>query len=73
MVSENSERELGAIKWFDNEKGFGAIENDQGQEIFIQLRTISGSSFNKLEPGQKITYAKRATRSGYEAIDIELI
>ena len=47
----------GTVKWFNNEKGFGFISNDDGSgDVFVHFSAIQGTGFRKLEEGQKVTF-----------------
>lgn len=47
---------LGTVKWFNNEKGYGFIEQDGGEDIFVHFSAIQGSGFKSLEEGQKVNF-----------------
>jgi len=47
----------GTVKWFNNEKGYGFISNDDGSgDVFVHFSAIQGTGFRTLEEGQKVTY-----------------
>ena len=47
----------GKVKWFNAEKGFGFISDDNGQgDIFVHFSGINGSGYKSLEEGQKVSY-----------------
>ena len=47
----------GTVKWFNAEKGFGFISNDETQEeVFVHFSAINSDGFKSLEEGQKVTY-----------------
>lgn len=48
----------GTVKWFNNEKGFGFISNDEGgDDVFVHFSAIQGTNgFRTLEDGQKVTF-----------------
>ena len=45
----------GRVKWFNNKKGFGFIENENGEDVFVHHRSILGSGRKYLREGQKVT------------------
>jgi cold shock protein len=52
-----SERETGTVKWFNDSKGFGFIERDEGKgDAFVHHSTISGDGFKSLAEGQKVEF-----------------
>ena len=47
----------GTVKWFNEEKGFGFIANDNGgEEVFVHFSAIQGNGFNSLREGQHVSY-----------------
>lgn len=47
----------GTVKWFNSQKGFGFISNDNGSgDVFVHHSAIEGEGFKNLEEGQRVTY-----------------
>ena len=47
----------GTVKWFNSQKGYGFISNDQtGEELFVHFSAIVSDGFKSLEDGQKVTF-----------------
>lgn len=46
----------GKVKWFNEKKGFGFIENDEGGDVFVHYSAIAGTGFKTLYEGQKIRF-----------------
>jgi len=46
----------GTVKWFSDQKGFGFIEQENGQDIFVHHSGISGSGFKTLAEGDRVTF-----------------
>jgi CspA family cold shock protein len=47
----------GTVKWFNEEKGFGFIANDNGgEEVFVHFSAIQGNGFKSLREGQHVSY-----------------
>ena len=52
-----SERQTGTVKWFDNNKGYGFIERDNGKDLFVHHSEIrSGDDYATLNDGQKVEF-----------------
>ncbi len=46
----------GTVKWFNEAKGFGFIEQEDGPDVFAHFRAITGSGFKTLTEGQKVQF-----------------
>ncbi len=55
MVSSGP-RVQGAVKWFNEGKGFGFIASDTGDEVFIHFSAIQGSGFRSLTQGDRVEF-----------------
>ena len=65
-----SERETGTVKWFNNEKGFGFIEREQGEDVFVHYSSIRGDGFKSLNEGQKVEFTLVQGQKGPQALDV---
>ena len=51
----------GTVKWFNSEKGYGFISNDDGgEDVFVHFSSIVSDGFKTLEEGQKVSYETEA-------------
>ena len=46
----------GTVKWFNAEKGFGFIQREDGEDVFVHFTAIQGDGFKSLDEGQKVTF-----------------
>ena len=48
--------ETGTVKWFNAEKGFGFIEREAGEDVFVHFSAIQTDGFKSLDEGQSVTF-----------------
>jgi len=65
-----SEREMGTVKWFDAKKGYGFINRESGEDVFIHYSSIQGDGYRVLEDGQKVEFEVVQGRKGLEATNL---
>lgn len=51
-----SERVIGTVKWFNSNKGFGFIERENAEDVFIHYSEIKGDGYRSLEEGQRVEF-----------------
>ncbi|WP_346742392.1 cold-shock protein [Rhabdothermincola salaria] len=61
------------MKFFNNEKGFGFISREQGDDVFVHFSNIQGSGFKTLEEGQQVEFDVAPGRKGEEAQNVRPI
>lgn len=64
------DRELGQVKWFNANKGFGFITRDNGEDIFVHFRSIRGKGRRVLRDGQRVEFAVTESKKGLQAEDV---
>jgi len=63
----------GTVKWFNETKGFGFIEQDNGPDVFAHFSAINGSGFKTLLEGQKVQFDVSQGQKGPQASNIEVV
>ena len=67
------ERQSGKVKWFNNEKGFGFIERDSGDDVFVHFTGILGDGHRSLEDGQAVEFTVTTGQKGLQAENVEVL
>jgi CspA family cold shock protein len=60
----------GTVKWFNAEKGFGFIEVEGGEDVFVHFSAIQGEGFKSLDEGQKVTFDTEKGQRGLQATNV---
>jgi CspA family cold shock protein len=60
----------GTVKWFNDSKGFGFIEQDNGPDVFAHFSAISGDGFKSLAEGQRVSFDVVEGQKGPQASNI---
>ena len=68
-----SDRVQGSVKWFNEKKGYGFIEREDGDDVFVHFSAISGDGFRTLEEGQRVEFAIQQGPKGLQAADVTKI
>lgn len=66
-------REKGTVKWFNNSKGFGFIQRDQGEDVFVHFRAIVGEGYRSLEEGQRVEFNVTQGQKGPQAEEVSVV
>ncbi|APE31234.1 DNA-binding protein [Halomonas aestuarii] len=70
---EDDDREIGEVKWFNVNKGYGFITRDDGEDVFVHFRAIRGRGHRTLAEGQKVRYHVIQNERGLQADDVTVI
>lgn len=60
----------GTVKWFSNEKGYGFIEREDGEDLFVHFSEIKVDGFKTLNEGQKVTFEITEGAKGLQASEV---
>ena len=63
----------GTVKFFNNEKGYGFISREQGDDVFVHFSNIQGSGYKTLDEGQRVEFDVAPGRMGEEAQNVRVI
>jgi cold shock protein len=63
----------GTVKWFSNEKGFGFIEREDGEDVFVHFSQIKQDGYKTLEQGQRVNFEITEGPKGLQASDVSMI
>jgi CspA family cold shock protein len=60
----------GTVKWFNNDKGYGFISRDDGEDVFVHFRAIAGTGYRSLEEGQQVEFDVTEGPKGLQAANV---
>ncbi len=63
-------REQGTVKWFNNEKGYGFISRNSGDDVFVHHTAIQGSGFKSLNEGDTVEFETAKGPKGLQAQNV---
>jgi CspA family cold shock protein len=64
----------GTVKWFNDAKGYGFIQPDEGdKDLFVHHSNIAGSGFKSLPENARVEYDERQGEKGPEAINVQTV
>ncbi len=66
-------REIGTVKWFNNDKGFGFIQREQGEDVFVHFRAIKVEGYRSLQEGQRVEFTVTQGQKGPQAEDVTVV
>ena len=68
-----SEKVNGTVKWFNESKGFGFIEQTSGPDVFVHFSAITGDGFRTLLEGQKVEFTVTSGQKGPQAENLTVL
>ena len=63
----------GTVKWFNNSKGFGFIEREEGDDVFVHYSDIVGDGFRSLTEGQRVEFTVTQGEKGPKAQNVGVV
>ena len=60
----------GTVKWFDNRKGYGFIEGEDGNDVFVHHSEVQGSGFRTLDEGERVEFDIKQGPKGDQAANV---
>ena len=60
----------GTVKWFNNQKGYGFISDEQGNDVFVHYSGIAAEGFKSLEEGQAVEFEVTEGEKGPQAVNV---
>ena len=63
----------GTVKWFSNEKGYGFIEREGGEDVFVHFSAIEGEGYKSLTEGQRVSFEVVQGDKGLQASNVQAL
>lgn len=63
--------EKGTVKWFNSSKGYGFITREEGEDVFVHFKAITGDGYKKLEEGDHVEFEVEQGPKGLQAVNVK--
>jgi len=63
----------GLVKWFNDQKGYGFIEQENGSDVFVHHSGIEATGFKSLHEGDKVTFDVEQGKKGLAAVNVRVV
>ncbi len=63
----------GRVKWFNDQKGYGFIEQENGPDVFVHFSGINGAGFKSLSEGDEVTFDIEQGQKGPSAVNVVIV
>ncbi|HEY6016776.1 MAG TPA: cold-shock protein [Gaiellaceae bacterium] len=64
---------VGTVKWFSNEKGYGFIEREEGEDVFVHFSAIAMEGYKSLTEGQRVEFDVVQGSKGLQAANVQAV
>ena len=64
-------KENGTVKWFNAAKGYGFIQRESGEDVFVHFSAIQGEGYRTLEEGARVSFEVKKGPKGLQAANVE--
>ena len=68
-----SDREIGTVKWFNDKKGYGFIERENGPDVFVHFSAITMDGFKSLREGERVEFVVEQGQKGPTAAEVRRV
>jgi len=65
-------KETGTVKWFNAAKGFGFIQRENGEDVFVHFSAIQSNGYKSLDEGARVSFVVKKGPKGLQADEVEL-
>lgn len=66
-------KEQGTVKWFNAAKGYGFIQRESGEDVFVHFSAIQGDGYRSLEEGARVSFEVRQGPKGLQAANVQKV
>jgi len=73
VCKEEGQLAQGTVKWFSNEKGYGFIEREGGEDVFVHFSAITMEGYKSLAEGQRVSFDVVQGEKGLQAANVQAV
>ncbi len=66
-------KEKGTVKWFNAAKGYGFIQRESGEDVFVHFSAIQADGYRSLDEGQSVEFVVTKGPKGFQAEDVTIL